>query len=114
MACRHGYPASFLERQKALEIFYDHLGEGKKSVLTIKKVTHISHFDNRVVVRCADGTAFEGDIVIGADGVRSEVREQMWHYMDAHGLQKEAEKEHERTYSSPCNFSAMSFQLMIL
>lgn len=87
---------------------YDHLGEGKKSVLTSKKVTHISHFDARVVVRCADGTAFEGDIVVGADGVRSEVREQMWYYMDAHGLQKEAEKERERMYTPSSNCYTLS------
>lgn len=34
-------------------------------------------------VETKDGSVFTGDMVIGADGVRSTVRSQLWHIADA-------------------------------
>lgn len=93
---RHNYPLVFLERQVLLQNLYDHLREGKESVLTKKKVTKIENFDNHVLVHCSDGSSYEGDLIVGADGVRSVVREHMWDYMEHHGLKDEAEKERNR------------------
>lgn len=46
-------------------------------MLPNKKVSEITNTANGVVVNCADGTSYEGSIVIGADGAHSEVRSQM-------------------------------------
>lgn len=43
-----------------------------------KRVEIIEHTVNGVRVLIIDGTIEEGDIVIGADGVYSIVRSQMW------------------------------------
>lgn len=58
-----------------------------------KKVTEIEHTPEKVMVRCADQSVYEGDLVVGADGVRSTVRRQMWQYMESRGMEHEALKE---------------------
>ncbi|KAE8414376.1 hypothetical protein BDV36DRAFT_303484 [Aspergillus pseudocaelatus] len=90
---RHGYPTAFLDRQILLAILYEHLKDRRDRVLVNKKVTKVEHLPEKVVVHCADDSIFEGDVVVGADGVRSTVREQMWHYMESRGLREEARKE---------------------
>ncbi|KAJ5720015.1 Monooxygenase FAD-binding [Penicillium malachiteum] len=105
----HGYDNAFLERRKILQIFYKHLGDRQDSVLTSKKVTRVEHADTHVVAHCEDGSSFQGDIVIGADGVRSKIRSEMWDHMDTLGLQKEAKKERERmTCEYDCLFGIAS------
>lgn len=94
---RHAYPAAFLARKSILEILYKHLGDRQDAVLTGRKVISVEHFDTHVAVNCADGSSFHGDLVVGADGVRSIVRQLMWSHMNSRGLQKEAREESERT-----------------
>jgi hypothetical protein len=99
----HGYPLAFLERQYMLEILYKHLGDRQDKILTNKRVTHIEHLSTHVVVHCADGSSYDGNVVVGADGVRSTVRQSMWTYMENHGLQSQAQKERasKHIHSSP-------------
>lgn len=47
-----------------------------------KRVSRIDHSQNGVVVKCKDGTSYEGSVVIGADGCHSTVRQEMWRSMD--------------------------------
>jgi len=42
-----------------------------------KRVVEVVHGVESVLVKCADGTVYEGDIVIGADGIHSRVRMEM-------------------------------------
>ena len=56
---------------------YDHLPD-QSTVKLNKRVETIEHTENGVRVHLADRTVEEGDIVIGADGVHSVVRPQMW------------------------------------
>lgn len=51
--------------------------ESQARMLPGKKVAAMETTDAGVVVRCADGTSYEGTIVIGADGAHSRVRGQM-------------------------------------
>ncbi|PYH87701.1 FAD/NAD(P)-binding domain-containing protein [Aspergillus ellipticus CBS 707.79] len=90
---RHGYPLAFLDRQTVLQIMYERLGDRQDRVLTNKKVARMEHRPEGVVVHCADNSVFEGHVVVGADGVRSAVRQHMWDHMEARGLIQEAREE---------------------
>lgn len=85
-----------MARQSILEILYKHLEDRQDAVLTGKKVVSVEHFDTHVAVHCADGSSFDGDLVVGADGVRSIVRQLIWSHMDSRGLQAEVREDRER------------------
>ncbi|PIG69629.1 monooxygenase [Aspergillus arachidicola] len=87
---RHGYPIAFIDRQVVLKVLYDHLAQHQERVLTGKKVVKVEDLHGKVKVYCQDHSVFDGDLVVGADGVRSIVRQQMWDYMDSKGLEREA------------------------
>ncbi|KAM0187494.1 hypothetical protein ACHAPI_011129 [Fusarium lateritium] len=74
---RHGFPIIFLDRQQLLQIMYDKI-QDKSKILTSKKVTEIQSGHGKVVAVTADGCSYTGDIIIGADGVHSTTRAQMW------------------------------------
>ncbi|POR31659.1 FAD-dependent monooxygenase [Tolypocladium paradoxum] len=71
-----GYPLSFLERQKFLEILYNKIRH-KDRVHTSQKALRIESREGRVVVRTAD-KEYSGHLVVGADGVHSIVRSEIW------------------------------------
>jgi len=73
---RLGYPVATFERQKVLQSLYDQL-KHKERILLNKRVVEVVHGVDSVSVKCADGTVYEGDIVIGADGIHSRVRKEM-------------------------------------
>ncbi|KAL1630653.1 hypothetical protein SLS54_000524 [Diplodia seriata] len=78
---RHGYDVIFVDRQMVLQVLYDRL-QSKDKVLTSKKVCSVSLQEKGVKVTTEDGSEFTGDIVIGADGVHSTVRKEMWRIAD--------------------------------
>ncbi|KAL4810805.1 hypothetical protein BDV18DRAFT_155418 [Aspergillus unguis] len=74
---RHGYPIVFLDRQMVLQVLYDNIKD-KSKVLTKKRVQTVDMDDNGVTVTTSDSSSYQGDILIGADGIHSTVREEMW------------------------------------
>lgn len=58
---------------------YDNLPD-QSTIKLNKRVDSIVHHESGVRVLLTDGTVEEADIVIGADGVHSSVRSQMWDY----------------------------------
>ncbi|KAH6995512.1 hypothetical protein BKA56DRAFT_538510 [Ilyonectria sp. MPI-CAGE-AT-0026] len=74
---RHGYPTIFIDRQMLLETLYNNL-ESKASVLTGQLVESITRLDDSVQVVTSKGDTFRGDILVGADGIYSTVRKEMW------------------------------------
>ncbi|KAI0602496.1 hypothetical protein F4775DRAFT_245446 [Biscogniauxia sp. FL1348] len=65
-------------RAHLVEVLYDELDDKAKSrILTNKKVIDIRSDEKGVSVRCADGTVYDGSMVIGADGAHSCVRKSM-------------------------------------
>jgi 2-polyprenyl-6-methoxyphenol hydroxylase-like FAD-dependent oxidoreductase len=84
---------SFFDRRVLLEILYNRLGDYQGQVHTSKKVVKVEHLPTKVLVHCDDQLVIEGDIVVGADGVRSTVRQQMWHHMQSIGMGKEVKEE---------------------
>jgi 2-polyprenyl-6-methoxyphenol hydroxylase-like FAD-dependent oxidoreductase len=60
-----------------LLVLYDNIKD-KNKVLTTKRVQGVEITDDDVVVRTSDGSFYEGDILVGADGIHSTVRGEMW------------------------------------
>ncbi|KAH6620443.1 hypothetical protein C7974DRAFT_234147 [Boeremia exigua] len=72
-------PPILFERQTCVAHLYDNLPD--QSVVKLnKQVETIEHTETGARVILTDGTIEEGDMVIGADGVHSVVRPQMWDY----------------------------------
>ncbi|OJD30262.1 fad binding domain-containing protein [Diplodia corticola] len=74
---RHGYPILFLERRDAVQILYDHVRD-KTRIRTGQRVNRVELLGDGVRAYTTNGDAFEGSIVVGADGIHSTLREQMW------------------------------------
>lgn len=64
-----------------LQVLWDNL-RFKDRVLVNQRVAHVSLDPEAVHVETANGQVFTGDILIGADGVRSKVRNEMWRLAD--------------------------------
>ncbi|KAH2879615.1 orotidine-5'-phosphate decarboxylase, partial [Aspergillus fumigatus] len=72
-----GYPLAFLDRQKLLQI----LAAGPVQSGRVKlghQVVNIESTPDGVTVRTGHGHVYQGDLVVGADGVHSRVRAEMW------------------------------------
>jgi FAD dependent monooxygenase len=74
-------PVVIFDRQKCVTHLYEGLPDQSK-IRTSARVERIEHTETGVKVYLSDGTFEEGDIVIGADGVHSRVRQLMWNYAD--------------------------------
>ncbi|VTT76422.1 unnamed protein product [Fusarium fujikuroi] len=67
---RVGYPSIFIDRQMLLQVLYKNL-KHKDRVLTKKRVTRVELVEGGVQAYTQDGSVYEGDIVVGADGIHS-------------------------------------------
>ncbi|KAJ5189545.1 hypothetical protein N7491_005874 [Penicillium cf. griseofulvum] len=79
------YPLGWVERRSVLQALFKHICH-KKSVLTSKRIDRIEHSRNQeklIKVICTDGSFYEGDLVVGADGVHSKTRSEMWRVVGA-------------------------------
>ncbi|OHE97146.1 hypothetical protein CORC01_07587 [Colletotrichum orchidophilum] len=72
-----GYDTRTLDRQVFLRTLYEQLPDQSK-VHERARVEEIIEENSKTRVILADGSEFVGDVVIGADGVHSKVREIMW------------------------------------
>ncbi|KAI1297728.1 hypothetical protein EDD11_007008 [Mortierella claussenii] len=50
-----------------------------------KKVSSVEQDEHRAILKCTDGTTYEGDILIGADGAYSAVRQSMYDNLQKEG-----------------------------
>ncbi|KAI0126995.1 hypothetical protein BJ170DRAFT_695384 [Xylariales sp. AK1849] len=73
----HGSPFLFFDRQWLLEILYGKL-QHKDRVLLSKRVAKIKHVHEGVEVTTKDGDIFSGALIVGADGIHSAVRVEMF------------------------------------
>ncbi|KAI0170807.1 hypothetical protein BJ166DRAFT_204486 [Pestalotiopsis sp. NC0098] len=78
---RHGYRNMFMERYELLCVLHRHIAE-KERIFVNKKVMRIESQDDKAVVHTKDGSVFEAQVVVGADGVHSAVRREMWRNAD--------------------------------
>lgn len=67
-----------MHRPDLVKMLYDRLSDDDKArVLTRKDMIDIETQKDGIVVKCADGSEIKGSVVIGADGVHSQVRDAM-------------------------------------
>ncbi|KAJ4411603.1 hypothetical protein N0V91_001388 [Didymella pomorum] len=76
-----GYEPIFVDRQMIIQILYNSLRDQSK-VLTKKGVTRVEQTTGGVLVTTDDGRIFRGDVLVGADGIHSTVRREMWRLAD--------------------------------
>ncbi|KAI9155740.1 FAD-dependent urate hydroxylase [Paramyrothecium foliicola] len=78
----HGCEVLLIERRALLDVLYNTLPD-KSKVLFNKDMTKTVESSDGVKVFFKDGSFEKGDIIIGADGVHSLVREAMWRHANA-------------------------------
>lgn len=79
-----GYPHSIVSRPDLYELLWRHVP--KECVFLDKKVVNFDDDAEGVLLRCADGTSYQGDILIGADGAYSAVRNHLYKMLKTRGL----------------------------
>ncbi|KAG0231042.1 hypothetical protein BGX31_005654 [Mortierella sp. GBA43] len=79
-----GYESFIFARPRLYELLLSQVPPNKISLG--KKVLRTREKDNKVHIFCSDNTSYEGDILIGADGAYSGVRQSLYKQMDDKGL----------------------------
>ncbi|KAL4800038.1 FAD/NAD(P)-binding domain-containing protein [Aspergillus venezuelensis] len=82
---RFGLPFCVIERQLFLDVFFAKFKD-KSRIHLGAKVAEVCHTSSGVSVQIVDGTTYTGDLVVGADGVHSIVRSEMWRIGNAEQL----------------------------
>lgn len=70
----HGHPSMLFMRHDLMAVLYSKLPDRERLVLPNKKVTGVEQDDSSVTVTCSDGAMFQGDVLVGCDGVHSAVQ----------------------------------------
>lgn len=60
-----------------LQVLYNNIRD-KSKILTDKRVVAVKMVDDGVIAKTSDGSSYKGDILVGADGIHSTVRAEMW------------------------------------
>ncbi|KAF9104918.1 hypothetical protein BGX27_009877 [Mortierella sp. AM989] len=79
-----GYENLFLVRPKFYEILRKRIPDHRISFN--KKVLRSEEKEGKVTIHCSDNTSYVGDILIGADGAYSGIRQSMYKKMEEKGL----------------------------
>ncbi|KAF7541677.1 hypothetical protein G7054_g424 [Neopestalotiopsis clavispora] len=100
---RHGYPITFLDRQMVLQVLYDNIRD-KSKIITKSRVHRVELTEDEVLVRTTDRTLYRGDILVGADGIHSAVRTEMWRLANKMSPGWIPSDEHQ---SVPCDYGCI-------
>ncbi|GFF78892.1 FAD/NAD(P)-binding domain-containing protein [Aspergillus udagawae] len=105
---RFGYPVFFMDRQKLLDVLYKTY-PNKSKILVNKLVTELRQSDGAACVMTEDGSTYEGNLIVGADGVHSRLRSEIWRLADINqpGLVTTEEKQ-SMTVEYSCIFGISS------
>ncbi|KAH8592116.1 hypothetical protein B0O99DRAFT_597462 [Bisporella sp. PMI_857] len=77
-----GYKIQFVSRYNALNILYNRIRD-KSRIHKKQELTKVETIGTKVRVETKDGSIFTADLLIGADGVRSYVRQELWRIADS-------------------------------
>ncbi|KAG0243102.1 hypothetical protein BGW41_002964 [Actinomortierella wolfii] len=95
------FDSSFCEeRPDLMQVLLRHVP--KEKILWGKKVLSLAQNADGVMVRCADGSTIHGDILIGADGAYSAVRQSLYDNLKKSGVQL------KKSETSPLRFDQFS------
>ncbi|KAI8599340.1 hypothetical protein EDD21DRAFT_162922 [Dissophora ornata] len=78
---RYGYPSLVMPRPALYNVLLRRIPKHK--IILGKRVLSTSQSDHGVLVRCADGTTFSGDVLVGSDGANSSVRQNLYRQLDS-------------------------------
>ncbi|KAF9111341.1 hypothetical protein BGX27_005043 [Mortierella sp. AM989] len=78
-------------RPDLFKVLVSHIPAGK--LLMGKRVLSTSQTDFGVMIRCSDGSSYQGDILVGADGAYSSVRQCMHKSLSAKGMLPRSDSE---------------------
>ncbi|KAI1288988.1 hypothetical protein EDD11_009478, partial [Mortierella claussenii] len=92
-----GYDDLVFERPRFHELLFKQIPSSKVSLG--KKVLRTEEKEGRVFIHCSDNTTYEGDILVGADGAYSGIRQSMYKQLNEQGILPESDQE-ELTISS--------------
>lgn len=70
----HGVSLYCYDRAELIQLLYEALSGDHDKILTKKKLESFDSDQNGVRVTCADGTSYNGSMILGADGVHSRTR----------------------------------------
>lgn len=79
---RTGYALFATTRHELITVLFQRFPQRDK-ILTGHAVTNVELLPQGVSVNCANGSSFQGDIVVGADGIHSTIRAEMWKHASA-------------------------------
>ncbi|PYH86338.1 FAD/NAD(P)-binding domain-containing protein [Aspergillus uvarum CBS 121591] len=105
---RHGYPNIWVDRHHLLRTLHDHIAD-KSRILPNKRITTVHHLPDGVEITTADGSTYRGDILVGADGTHSTVRQAIVSRATALGLGKEYSEEEQIPSTYDCIFGLSSY-----
>ncbi|KAF9107381.1 hypothetical protein BGX27_008773 [Mortierella sp. AM989] len=88
---RTGYDPIMFTRPKLHHLLESHVPREK--IIFSKKVLSLEQNEHGVMLRMADGTTYHGDILVGADGTYSAVRQGLYKHLDKKGLLPVSDKE---------------------
>lgn len=89
VGARMGYPLSWCERRTIVKTLMEHLDHSKGTILTNKRVSRVQQSEkDGATVFCTDGSSYHGDVVVGADGVHSAVRNELWRTLEERGYRE--------------------------
>ncbi|KAG0327554.1 hypothetical protein BGZ99_007392 [Dissophora globulifera] len=80
---RYGYPTLIVPRPALYNVLLSKIPKHK--IVLGKRVLSTSQSDHGVLVRCADGSTFSGNILVGADGANSSVRQNLYRQLETMG-----------------------------
>ncbi|KAF9536819.1 hypothetical protein EC957_009601 [Mortierella hygrophila] len=78
-----GYPHIVFPRPEFYNLLLNRVPREK--IHFSKKVMSLEQNKEGVMIRCADGTTYHGDILVGADGAYSGVRQSLYKRLEKHG-----------------------------
>ncbi|KAL0578962.1 hypothetical protein V5O48_003054 [Marasmius crinis-equi] len=79
---RFGYKPVFVDRRMVVRVLYKNIRD-KSKCLVNKRVNRLEQVEGGVTVYTKDGSSYTGSILIGADGVHSTIRREMWRIADS-------------------------------
>ncbi|KAF9896715.1 hypothetical protein BX616_006890, partial [Lobosporangium transversale] len=86
-----GYPTIMFTRPEFHALLYSHIP--KEKVVFSKRVLSLEQNEIGVMLRMADGSTYHGDIVVGADGAYSGVRQGLYKHLDRKGFLPASDRE---------------------